>query len=204
MILLSRLPYFLIFFFLSIPLLFAQEVSLLVVDSNEKPVQGAVIWAPGLGKTEPKEVKIIQKNRQFHPEVTIIPVGSTISFPNRDTVQHHVYSFSSIKKIDIPLYFGESPQKIKFEQRGIVPIGCNIHDWMSAFIVVVDTPFVAESEKNGIAELKGIKTGQLLQVWHPRLKGNPLEIKASSQQKVVLSLRPAVNRLPRVSPSGGY
>src|SRR4029434_4728661 len=109
------------------------DVQVLVKDQTGRPVEGAVIWAEGpQKKTLPAiQTEIVQKNRQFIPPVTIVPVGSIVRFPNWDNVQHHVYSFSAAKTFDIPLYIGQSPKAIEFERPGIVTLGCNIHDWMA-------------------------------------------------------------------------
>ena len=78
-----------------------------------------------------------QSKRQFDPRVTIITVGTAISFPNFDTVRHHVFSDSPTKKFDIELYAGTPAKPVSFDKAGTVDLGCNIHDAMAAWIVVV-------------------------------------------------------------------
>ena len=129
----------------------AGDVQILVRDQAGRPVEGAIVWAEVAREKPPPPVQteIVQKNRQFIPPVTVIPVGSVVRFPNWDNVQHHVYSFSTTKTFDIPLYIGESPQAIEFERPGIVTLGCNIHDWMAAYIVVLDTSVSAKTDATG-------------------------------------------------------
>jgi hypothetical protein len=64
-------------------------------------------------------------------------------FPNSDDIRHQVYSFSPAKTFQLPLYQGTPASPIVFDKPGIVTLGCNIHDRMSAYIVVVDTPYFA-------------------------------------------------------------
>lgn len=183
---------------------FAADVSMKIVDQEGKPVEDAVVWVPGIGKPVPTSVVICQKQRQFSPMVSVIPVGSTVRFPNRDTVQHHIYSLSPTKIFDIPLYIGEAPNPVKFDQPGVVTLGCNIHDWMSAYVVVLNTTAFAHTTADGMAILKGISSGALMQVWHPRLRGKIMEVKAVEGGKVEISLRPPVRRMPYDQRDGGY
>ena len=125
---------------------------------NGRPVESAIVWAEhpgGRSPPAPIQAEIIQKNRQFLPAVTVVPVGSAIRFPNQDNVRHHVYSFSFAKTFGIPLYIGESPQTIQLDRPGIVTLGCNIHDWMAAYIVVLETGVFAHTD-----------------AWYPRLRGD--------------------------------
>ena len=81
-----------------------------------------------------------QENISFSPHVLIVPVGATVAFPNHDRVRHHVYSVSKPKKFDIKLYGRDETRTEAFDKPGVVALGCNIHDQMSGFIIVVDTP----------------------------------------------------------------
>lgn len=173
------------------------DLRVVVKDQRGRPVEGAVVWVEaGARKPAPVQAEISQKDRRFHPEMTIIPAGSTVRFPNRDNVQHHVYSFSPAKTFDIPLYIGEAPQPIRFDRAGVVTLGCNIHDWMAAYIVVLDTPFYARSGADGLAVLRNVPSGATsMIVWHPRLLGKPVEAKPDARE-VRLTLRPAFHRTP--------
>jgi plastocyanin len=85
-------------------------------------------------------VQIAQLKRQFAPQVSVVTVGTPVSFPNDDTVRHHVYSFSSVKTFELKLYAGVPNAPVVFDKPGIAVLGCNIHDQMVAWVVVVDTP----------------------------------------------------------------
>ena len=111
-----------------------------------------------------------QRARQFAPTVVPIQVGTDVSFPNRDDVRHHVYSFSKPKTFQLKLYHGEASTPVHFGEPGIVVLGCNIHDGMLGYLAVVDTPLFAKSAASGKAVIEGAPSGPYtLQVWHPDL-----------------------------------
>ena len=87
-----------------------------------------------------------QRERQFQPYVLVVQTGTAVNFPNFDTVRHHVYSFSPVKTFDLKLYSGTPAEPVLFDKPGVATLGCNIHDRMSAHIVVVDTPLFAKTE----------------------------------------------------------
>ena len=187
------------------------DFQVLVNDQTGRPVEAAIVWAEqpgGRSPPAPIQAEIIQKNRQFLPAVTVVPVGSAIRFPNQDNVRHHVYSFSFAKTFDIPLYIGESPQTIQLDRPGIVTLGCNIHDWMAAYIVVLDTGVFAQTDARGIALLRNLPAGPvLICAWYPRLRGDPVKSQTEpgqSSAELTLKLRPAFRRTPPDDRGGGY
>src|SRR4029078_4893298 len=85
-----------------------------------------------------------------------------------------VSSFSPAKPVQLPLYKGSPPNPVTFEKAGIVTLGCNIHDQMSAFIVVVDTPYFEKTAANGRASLRALEPGRYtVHVWAPEMRGEP-------------------------------
>jgi plastocyanin len=183
------------------------DFRVVVRDQTGRPVEGAIVWAQKPeGNIPPVQGQILQKSRQFLPAVTVIPVGSSIRFPNQDNVRHHVYSFSLAKTFDIPLYIGESPP-IQFDRPGIVTLGCNIHDWMAAYIIVLDTGIYAQTDANGVALLQNLSAEPVtIRAWSPRLRGDPVVYKAQpgqSSAEITLKLRPAFSRTPP-DDRGGY
>jgi hypothetical protein len=98
-------------------------------------------------------------------------------FMNHDPVRHHVYSFSPAKRFELKLASRQQNQSVLFDKEGIVPLGCNIHDRMIAYIDVVDTPWAKTADANGRVQLRGIPAGAVsITVWHPYLRapGNNL------------------------------
>lgn len=110
-----------------------------------------------------------QEGRQFRPYILATQVGAPVHFPNRDPMAHHVYSFSQTKTFELPLYREDTPEPVVFHEPGIVPLGCNIHDWMLGYIVVVDTPFYTQMPDTE-AVLKNLPPGDYqITIWHPAL-----------------------------------
>jgi plastocyanin len=115
--------------------------------------------------------EIAQRGKEFQPYVTAIQVGTTVRFPNRDEVEHHVYSLSKAKKFEFPLYKPGMAEEIVFDQAGVVVVGCNIHDWMAAYVVVLATPWFAVTAADGAAMLSAVPAGRYrAEIWQPRLK----------------------------------
>lgn len=186
------------------------DIQVSAKDQTGRPIEGAVIWAEvsRAGAPAPTRTEIVQKNRQFIPPVTVVPVGSLVRFPNWDNVQHHVYSFSAAKTFDIPLYIGESPKVIEFSSPGIVSLGCNIHDWMFAYIVVLDTAVFAKTDANGTALLRNLpsEAGSIIG-WCPRLRGAPVKVDLQagrSSVELTMRLRPVFQRTPPDDRGGSY
>ncbi len=149
----------------------ASNVAIQVLNAAGQPVADAAVYAePASGQTPPKSLKTVeieQKGRKFLPLVTVIQTGTNISFPNNDTVRHHVYSFSPAKSFELKLYSGEPANPVNFDKAGTVVIGCNIHDQMAAYIHVVPTPYFAKTDASGKAKLEGLMPGKYrLKAWH--------------------------------------
>lgn len=164
-------------FILCAPAVSAQEISLHLYDTNGSPIQDAVVellsdTAVDSTSTGMREAQIDQMDKEFVPTVTTIVAGGSASFPNSDDILHHVYSFSSAKTFDTPLYGSDADNQYRemFNVPGVVEIGCNIHDWMLAYIYVGESELMAISNDVGIAQLTDIPSGQYrLRVWHSRL-----------------------------------
>jgi len=117
---------------------------------------------------------IEQRGTEFIPWVTVVQTGTAIDFPNNDTTRHHVYSFSAPKRFEIKLYVGKPSQPVLFDQAGEVVIGCNIHDWMEAHVLVVDSPWFARTAPDGRAAIANVPPGRYrLRLWHPLQKAAP-------------------------------
>jgi len=114
---------------------------------------------------------IEQRGAEFAPWVTVVQTGTPVDFPNNDTVRHHVYSFSQPKRFEIKLYAGKPGQPITFDKPGEVAIGCNIHDWMEAYVLVVESPYFGKTGPDGQARIANLPAGRYrVQLWHPLQK----------------------------------
>ena len=177
----------------------AASVSVFVADPAGKPLADAVVMLePATGKLPVAPmagVRIAQVKRQFAPQVSVVTVGTPVSFPNDDTVRHHVYSFSPVKTFELKLYAGVPNAPVVFDKPGIAVLGCNIHDQMVAWVVVVDTPLHARSAASGRARIDGVPAGSYqLRVWHSSLpEATPPTSTAVSVGSADLELRSALN-----------
>ena len=147
-----------------------------VSDARGRAINDAVVYAVPEGRQLPlaKRTAVMdQRNRMFIPHVLPVQTGTSVQFPNSDDVRHHVYSFSAAKTFQLPLYKGTPANPEVFDRAGVATLGCNIHDQMSAFIVVVDTPFFAKTA-NGVAELSDVDAGRYtVRVWYPDMRAEP-------------------------------
>lgn len=170
----ARLVSFLVLALVCSGMTHAAGITVTVTDAAGLPVPDAVVYAePAGGQTLPKVARpaeIEQKGRRFAPLVTVIQAGTDVSFPNNDTVRHHVYSFSTPKVFELKLYSGTPGSPILFDKPGTVVVGCNIHDQMLAYIHVVGTPYFARTDAAGRARLDGIVAGKYgLKLWHYKM-----------------------------------
>jgi len=201
--------------FLFVPGLSAQQITLRLIDGDGSAVAGtvmellseSVLDSTSMGM---REAQIDQLDKEFVPTVTTIVAGGNASFPNSDDILHHVYSFSPAKTFDTPLYGSDADSQYHetFDVPGVVEIGCNIHDWMLAYIYVGQSDLMAISDGQGIATLTGIPPGEYtLKVWHSRLDApqNSLQqvvlIEAGGTKEIDMTLQLVRDRRVRRAPS---
>ena len=168
-------------FFLLYPLLLAVwqghavELTVELLDVDGKPVNNAVVLLrsplhPALAVSEDFSAVMDQVNRRFVPHTLVVQQGTRVRFPNSDQVKHHVYSFSPAKTFELKLYSEIEVDPQVFDNPGVVELGCNIHDWMLAYVYVADTPFFAQTNAQGMAVLEAPEGQFSLSVWHPRME----------------------------------
>ena len=149
----------------------AATVSGRVTGPDGKGIPQAVVFvqepASPPSSAEIDMAEMNQINKTFVPAVLPIQAGTRVHFPNRDQIHHHVYSFSRTKSFELPLYRGEDARPVLFDKPGVVKLGCNIHDWMSAIILVLPTPYFAITDADGRYLLRDIPSGEYtLTAWH--------------------------------------
>jgi plastocyanin len=153
----------------------AATIDVQVTYPDGAPIRDAVVYAIP-SKPVPVGHKVAtmdQRDRTFMPHVLPVQTGTWIEFPNSDNIRHQVYSLSPAKRFQLPLYSGKPAFPLQFEKAGIVTLGCNIHEQMSAFIVVVDTPYFAKTE-GAPAVLRDLAPGAYtLRVWYPGMREEP-------------------------------
>ena len=154
----------------------AAPLSVRVTDVSGRPVRDAVVTLyPAGSAARPARpggrFVVSQQNLQFRPFLTIVPVGADVSFPNLDPTKHHVYSFSPAKKFELKLFARDQSRTVHFDKPGVVALGCNIHDQMSAFVVVTDSAWTARTNVQGMAMFADVPNAPArLAVWHPYLR----------------------------------
>jgi len=165
----------------------AVPVTVQLRGPNGQPLAGAAVAIEvkgRTGKTSTAKAEMGQRDRQFSPQLLVVQTGTAVNFPNFDTVRHHVYSFSPIKVIDIKLYSGTPAEPVVFDKPGVAALGCNIHDRMSAHIVVVDTPTFARTDDKGQASFDLPAGEHAVKAWHagqksPMLQALKLDVPAA-------------------------
>ncbi len=193
---------------------FAGQLRVSVQDVSGKPLPDAVVLVISQdgdkrSATSTSSDEIDQVNKEFVPYVSAVRIGTKVSFPNKDDIRHHVYSFSPAKTFELPLYHGTPARPVVFDKKGIVKLGCNIHDWMLAYVYVTDVPYFGTTDADGNVVLEGFVPGTYnVSVWHPRMTGSEADTlrEINLQGTVVLTwkleLRPEF-RPPRASVPGG-
>lgn len=162
------------------PFALSQSLSVSLVDSESNPIADAVIeiLIPQELKSQYQDAinsRVDQIDKEFVPHVSTVVAGNYVSFPNSDDILHHVYSFSPINTFNIPLFGKEDSDRFQqsFESTGVIEIGCNIHDWMLAYIYVAESTLTAVSDESGQAIISEVPVGQFeVRVWHSRLAGD--------------------------------
>src|SRR5262245_30363024 len=170
-------------------LAFGATISGRVLGPDGNGIAQAVVFVQALpvGTSLPEQAQqavMDQVHKTFVPGVLPVTVGSTVYFPNHDQIHHHVYSFSRTKSFELPLYKGEEAPPVLFDKAGVVKIGCNIHDWMSAIILVLPNTHFTTTDADGRFTLSGLQPGAYsLMAWHPQSRDKVADI----AQKVQLT-----------------
>jgi plastocyanin len=167
----------------------AATLEISVVDEQGRPIDDVAVYATPASGAAPHngvpaeaahaagEQKAImdQHDMQFVPHLLVVEAGTEVTFPNGDNVSHHVYSFSETKKFELPLYKGDVYPPQLFDRPGVAVLGCNIHDGMLGYILVVDTPHFAKTDEQGVALIDGVPSGDyVVAAWTPRARPTAL------------------------------
>lgn len=156
----------------------AVPVTVQLRAADGQPLAGAAVAIEvrgRSGRTTTAKAEMGQRERQFTPQLLIVQTGTAVNFPNFDTVRHHVYSISPIKILDIKLYSGTPAEPVVFDKPGVAALGCNIHDRMSAHVVVVDTPTFARTDDRGQASFDLPPGEHAVKAWRPGQKSPTLQ-----------------------------
>lgn len=179
----------------------AASLSVKVTDDKGGMLEHVALALVPLSGSKPvfrrDHIEIVQAAKTFMPTMSAVQTGTAIHFPNRDTVRHHVYSFSKAKSFELKLYIGTPAQPVVFDTPGIVVLGCNIHDHMVAYVMVADTPWLAVTDAQGQARMADLPEGDYeLQYWHSRWVGRDevarrrIRLSGAQSETLVIGDRP--------------
>ncbi len=160
----------------------AETIDVIVVDADGVPVPEVAVFVEqdGIGvlRAPPESAVMDQRNKQFIPHVLVVQKGASVLFPNSDTIGHHVYSFSKPNNFVLPLYTGDPHDPVTFDHDGVVMLGCNIHDHMLGYIVVVDTDVFELTDESGsvLLNIADSTTGYSVNIWSPRIRDGKQEL----------------------------
>ncbi|WP_259397209.1 hypothetical protein [Shewanella sp. SG41-4] len=161
----------------SISAVTAAPQSIVVLNAQGLPAQNMVVYllpsnpANIVTAVAPQKAEVHQKDKQFSPYITVVQKGNDVAFVNEDDITHHIFSALGPKRFSFKLRHQQEQQILRFEQTGHVSMGCNVHDWMSGHLLVVDTPFYAVTNAEGRVTFEHLPADEFkLVVWHPQLK----------------------------------
>jgi plastocyanin len=146
----------------------------------EKPLP-AVIWlnpirAEAAKPITPGSFTLLQKNKMFTPHLLVVPVGSSVAFPNADPFFHNVFSLFDGRRFDLGLYEAGSTRSVVFSREGVSYIFCNIHSEMSAVVIALASPYYALADSQGVFHVKEVPVGDyILHVWVEGQKQSSLD-----------------------------
>lgn len=144
------------------------DVSGHITLANGKNAKWVAVWLQGSAKGVPlKKAQIDQRDKTFLPHVLVVTTGTKVEFPNNDVVFHNVFAYFEAKRFDLGMYPRGSSRSEIFPKPGIVSVLCNVHPQMSAYVVVVDTPYFATTTPNGDFSINHVPPGNYqLHAWH--------------------------------------
>jgi len=184
----------------------ASIVNIKVLSPNSSVVKSIVVYlTPNIPLKNKniltKSLVITQKNKQFTPYIEVIQKGYKLNFHNNDDITHHIYSVSGKNRFSFKIKGNNAKKSPVLDHVGEIAMGCNIHDWMSGYVLVVDTPYFTKTNTLGVANFNNIPPGEYkLTIWHPQLDviHNKIEktIIISKQTKWTINLPKDLKPLP--------
>jgi plastocyanin len=120
----------------------------------------AVVWVSDVAPDPASGIEIRQTMKAFAPSFVIVPIGTTILFPNDDAFYHSVYSESPGNAFDLGLYDTGPGKSVRFFSAGVVDIRCHVHGTMHATVIIVDGPYARTTTPNARVRIDGITPGR--------------------------------------------
>jgi len=150
-------------------------VQISVANVKGEPLSNMVVYLEPLDKqilrSTSKTLQISQYNKSFSPYISVSQTNQPVSFVNQDDITHHIYSVGNKNKFSFKIRAGDSNTSIEFNRATEIAMGCNIHDWMSGYLLVLNTPLFEKTNEQGVAYLNVPQHGKYkIVVWHPQMK----------------------------------
>ena len=158
---------------------------------KKKDMSGVLVYITGFKSEVPGEVPdLVQKGRNFYPEILPIVVGQKVRFPNQDDIYHNVFSISRIKSFDLGQYKRtEPPKTVLFEKPGLVSVFCNIHPQMIAYVVILENKAYAMTDKNGTFQIQDVPSGAYtINAWLPNAERATKQVLIKPGENSVIDL----------------
>ena len=147
------------------------HIAILEKDNKPSPDLGdAVVYleGPGVGARAAR-LEMTISDKAFSPHVLVVPVGSTVAFPNHDPFNHNVFSVSDPNAFDLGLYGRGEGKSVTLKSPGLVRVFCNVHPRMAALVQVMATHHYGQPGADGMFTITGVEPGSYrLHVWHER------------------------------------
>jgi plastocyanin len=149
------------------------------VSIDEKPGEKTSDYANAVIYLEPKgavakpaagKAQMAINGRNFAPRVRVVAAGTTVEFPNQDPFTHNVFSSVKESTFDLGSYGSGKSKSQEFKKTGAIPVYCNVHAKMTAYVVVVSTPYFTQAGNDGRWEIAKVPAGKYtMTVWHERV-----------------------------------
>lgn len=182
----------------------AYPLSIEVRNPDGAAVAGIAFYLEALDQemapsTRHVAIEILQQDKGFVPYVSVVQAGSTVTFSNHDDITHHIYSVTGKQRFSLNLRAGEITADMTIKQAGLIAMGCNIHDWMSGYLLVVDSPYYGTTNAQGRAVIDVEQAGSYrIVTWHPLVNKNVEKIALlPASGTVILQLEQGLTNKPR-------
>ena len=173
----------------------ARDMTLLIHEDGGLANAVVTIAAPNQEIVVPQNPVVLDQSEcRFEQHIVVVTVGTTVEFKNSDSVSHNVHTYSRKNKaFNRTLPGGTSHSQVMTKAEAI-PVGCDLHPWMKAYLVVVDTNFHALTDEHGGFEIPGLAEGTYTaKVWHEKLSKNQIAVVVDGEGKsetIEIALKP--------------
>jgi len=161
-------------------------------NKTASDVGTAVVWleAAGARSSAPRTFDVTAEGKDFRPRVLVVPVGSTVRFPNNDPFNHNVFSLSDEGAFDLGLYGRGETKLTKFTTPGLIRVYCNVHANMAAFVLVLGSVYFTQPGGDGSFTIPAVPAGKyVLHAWHERAADMKRDVEVTAQGLTNLDLQ---------------